>query len=81
MEAELDVHFEKVQGLCDQLMKPDKHYLRIYHTHCRARTHSYVNLCWTIFTGMLSLYFGLYLFKKERDLQCIAAKKYSYDGD
>ena len=74
-EADLDNHFEEVQGPCDSLFTPDKHYLRIYNTHLRARTHSYVNIAWTLFTFMLSIYFGTYLFLRESSLTCIAAKK------
>mmetsp|Transcript_24232 Transcript_24232/g.37356 ORF Transcript_24232/g.37356 Transcript_24232/m.37356 type:complete len:96 (+) Transcript_24232:115-402(+) len=56
-------------------MTVDKHYMRIFSIHQKARSHSYLNIGWMAFTACLTLYFAKYLFLVEQDVSCIAAKR------
>lgn len=57
-----------------EIFKPDRHWEKVYRIHQKARTHSYVNICWMIFCGTATLYFTRIWLFVEPDVKCISAR-------
>lgn len=69
-----------VRGWCDRYLEPDPHYQRIFAMHQKARSHSYVNICWTACCLLLSVYFGYYYFCVETNVKCIAMRNPEFNS-
>ena len=67
-EVEEDNHFETVKGPCDSILEIDKHYMRIFKIHEKARSHSYANFIWMCFTAYMTFHFSKYLFFEESNV-------------
>ena len=58
----------------DDIFTPDKHWEKVYKIHKKTRRHSQLNICWMVFTGLVTMYFAYIRFMVESDVKCIAAQ-------